>query len=144
MKKEGLLIALACIITGCATQKNIDCCSEKENHQCDELYPYYNCPDGPVHGYHYRDYKKYVNRTADYAPYYPNTQTVYYVTSPQGDAPLSLDNDNVIRNTPRPEKLGHYGNTLNHGEYWTRDNNGHRVPGSVLEPRAPRITKDRE
>lgn len=99
--KKALLIALACIIiTGCKVHQHCDAYSD---HQCDEFYPYYNCPDGPVHGYHYRDYKKYVNRTADYAPYYPNTQTVYYT-------PVYMDqNCDDSRGTtrrPRPSSLG--------------------------------------
>lgn len=72
MQKIKILLIASIIFTGCTTTKEINCC-DTESHQCDELYPYYNCPN-PTPVYHYRDYRK----TWSYDAYYPNTQTVYY------------------------------------------------------------------
>lgn len=90
---------------GCSIQKDTqECCGKKENHQCDEFYPYYNCPEGPDYGYYYRDYKKHVYRSWRYDEYYPNTQTVYYVY-PQENAYITHSTRHSIGGgevTPQP------------------------------------------
>jgi len=91
---------------GCSAQKGMNCCEGEENRQCDEFYPFENCPD-PAKGYWVRGYKKHVRRTWSYEGYYPNTQTVYYVPVEGWMAP-PVDNRPTLSNTPRPEQLGQY------------------------------------
>ena len=98
--KKLILIFPALFIMGCSVQKEVDCC-ETDSPQCDEFYPYYNCPTGPKHGYYSREYKKWVYRTwtppLNVHPYYPNTQTVYYVP-----VEIPVNNGTIISNTPHP------------------------------------------
>ena len=105
MKKLTLIIP-ALLLMGCSVQKEIECCEGEGNRQCDEFYPFENCPD-PAEGYWYRGYKKHVNR--DYTPnvWYPNTQTVYYVPVENWTAP-PVNNGPTLSNIPRPEQLGQY------------------------------------
>ena len=106
MRKKALLTAfIITVLIGCTTTKEINCC-DTESHQCDELYPYYNCPD-PTPVYHYRDYKRtWTNSyTSGYNPYYPNTQTVYYVPIPHECVTPPITNNQrptIVTNTPRP------------------------------------------
>ena len=106
--KKLILIFPALFMLGCSVQKEVDCC-ETDNHQCDELYPYYNCPD-PTPAYHYRTYKRTWSNsyTPGWNSYYPNTQTVYYVPVQECVTP-PVDNRPIISNTPRPERLGAMG-----------------------------------
>jgi hypothetical protein len=101
--KNLILILPALLMLGCSVQQ--DCC-ETDNHQCDEFYPYYNCPD-PTVGYYYRDYKRTWSTTSSWSSYYPNTQTVYYVPV-QEPVTQPVNNGNRVLNTPRPERLGEY------------------------------------
>ena len=128
MRKKAILIALSCIITGCAVNKNHSNCPAYS--QCDELYPSdYNCdiqrnipsttanPWGyaPVHGIY--DNPAYNT----YRSYYPNTQTVYYI----------------------PHNTDFYGNQLQPNEYRSRDANGRPTVGDVTRPQSPPISKPR-
>lgn len=105
MKKLTLIIP-ALLLMGCSVQKEIECCEGEENRQCDEFYPFENCPD-PAAGYWYRGYKKHVNRNYTPNNWYPNTQTVYYVPVENWTAP-PVNNGPTLSNTPRPEQLGQY------------------------------------
>ena len=145
--KKLLFTLLALLATGCSTQKEVGCCEST----CDEFYPFTNCPDTP-HGYYLREYKQQVRRSSwNYSDYYPNTQTVYFIPTPQGECVPDLDNGNRVWNTPRPERLGEYrdngktdvyGNRLQPNQYPTRDASGQRGVGDVTRPNAPRVTKD--
>lgn len=106
--KKLILIFPALLMLGCSVQKEVGCC-ETDNHQCDELYPYYNCPD-PTPVYHYRTYKRTWSNsyTPGWNSYYPNTQTVYYVPAQECVTP-PVDNRPIISNTPRPSRLGAMG-----------------------------------
>lgn len=144
--KKLLFTLPALLVMGCSVQKDMDCCNS-----CDEYYPFTNCPDTP-HGYYLREYKQQIRRSHyDYSGYYPNTQTVYFVPTPQGECVPDLDNGNRVLNTPRPERLGEYrdngktdvyGNRLQPNQYPTRDASGQRGVGDVTRPNAPRVTKD--
>lgn len=105
--KKLILIFPALLMLGCSVQKEVGCC-EADEHQCDELYPYYNCPD-PVPVYHYRDYKRTWSNsyTPGYNSYYPNTQTVYYVPV-QECIEQPVNNVTTISRSPRPSSLGEY------------------------------------
>lgn len=105
--RKLILILPILLLMGCSVQKGVECCGEKENHQCDEFYPYYNCPKGPDYGYSSRDYKKHVYQRWNSNPYYPNTQTVYYVPVQECVTP-PVNNGTIVSNTPRPERLGEY------------------------------------
>ena len=108
--KKLILIISALLLAGCSIQKETNCCETNKDQQCDEFYPYYNCPD-PAAGYWSRGYKKWVYRTwtppLNVHPYYPNTQTVYYVPVENWTAP-PVNNRPTLSNTPRPEQLGQY------------------------------------
>lgn len=97
--KKLILIFPALLMLGCSVQQ--DCC-ETDNLQCDEMYPYYNCPS-PSQVYHYRDYKRTWSNsyTSGWNSYYPNTQIVYYVPI-QRPVDKPVDNGNILYNTPRP------------------------------------------
>lgn len=101
--KKLILIFPALFIMGCSIQKEVGCC-EADEHQCDELYPYYNCPD-PVPVYHYRDYKRTWSTTSTpgWSSYYPNTQRVYYVP-----VEIPVNNTTIRSIRPRPSSLGEY------------------------------------
>ena len=100
--KKLLFILPALLAMGCSVQQGA------ESASCDEYYPFINCPDTP-HGYYLREYKQQIRRSHyDYSDYYPNTQTVYYIYTPQGECVPDLDNGNRVWNTPRPERLGEY------------------------------------
>tara|TARA_Y100000385_G_scaffold280713_1_gene332320 strand:- start:1732 stop:2184 length:453 start_codon:yes stop_codon:yes gene_type:complete len=149
--KKLILILPALLMLGCSVQQ--DCC-ETDSHQCDEFYPYYNCPD-PVVGYYYRDYKRTWSNssTSGYSSYYPNTQTVYYVPVQEPVTP-PVNSGNVLYNTRRPERLGAmgekqktprkdvYGNTLQPGDYPTRGASGQREIGNLNKPNAPKTTRE--
>lgn len=109
--KNLVLILPALLLMGCSTQKEIECCEGEKNRQCDEFYPFENCPTRSRHGYYSREYKKWVYRTwtppLNVHPYYPNTQTVYYVPVENWAAP-PINNGPTLSNTPRPEQLGQY------------------------------------
>jgi len=117
MQKIKALLIASIVFTGCATQKEIECCGT-ESHQCDEFYPY-TCDDSSFTVYTTRDYKKYVYKQWRQYPntqpnavnyYYHNTQTVYYVPTQECVIP-PVNNNNVVTNTPRPERLGSWNNT---------------------------------
>ena len=147
--KNLILILSAFLMLGCSVQQ--DCC-ETGNHQCDEFYPYYNCPD-PAAGYYYRDYKRTWSTTSSWGPYYPNTQTVYYVPVQEPVTP-PVNNGNMLYNTRRPEQLGAvdekpktprkdiYGNTLQPNQYPTRGTSGQRGVGDLTRPNAPKTTRE--
>ena len=99
--KKLLFILPSLLIMGCSVQKDMDCCGS-----CDEFYPFTNCPD-PIPVYHYRSYKRTWSSTPTWRPYYPNTQTVYYVPV-QEPVITPVNNGTIISNTPRPERLGEY------------------------------------
>ena len=133
---------------GCSVQKEIDCC-EMEKRQCDEFYPYHNCPN-PAAGYWSRDYKRHVRQNWSYEGYYPNTQTIYYVPVEDWAAP-PVNNRPTLSNTPRPERLGEYrdngktdayGNRLQPNQYPTRGASGQRGVGDVTRPNAPKTTRN--
>ena len=105
MKKLTLIIP-ALLLMGCSVQKEVNCCETGKDQQCDEFYPYYNCPD-PAAGYWVRGYKQHIRSNTDYSGYYPNTQTVYYVPVQEYITP-PVDNRPILLNTPRPEQLGQY------------------------------------
>lgn len=74
---------------------------------CDEFYPYTNCPN-PVTGYWYREYKRdWSPRTTTLTPYYPNTQTIYYVPVQEVVTP-PVSTETTVPRQPRPERLGEY------------------------------------
>lgn len=104
--KKLLFLIPALLAMGCSVQKEVGCC-ESDNHQCDEFYPYYNCPKGPDYGYLPRNYKKHVYQRWNSNSYYPNTQTVYYVPVQECVTP-PVNNGTIVSNTPRPERLGEY------------------------------------
>jgi hypothetical protein len=104
MKKLTLIIPVL-LLMGCSVQKEVGCCEST----CDEFYPFTNCPDTP-HGYYLREYKQQIRRSSyNYSDYYPNTQTVYFVPTPQGECVPDLDNGNRVWNTSRPERFGAMG-----------------------------------
>jgi len=121
MRKKATLIALLCIlITGCTVRKQCDAYS----HQCDEMYPYYDCDHPEMYSYTPRNYRKHIKQnsyTQGYGAYYPNTQTIYYV----------------------PYNVDFYGNKLQPNEYRSRDINGRPAVGDVTRPQAPPVNKPR-
>ena len=102
--KKLILIFPALFLMGCSVQKEVNCC-ETDNLQCDELYPYYNCPD-PTPVYHYRTYQRTWSNsyTPGWNSYYPNTQTVYYVPV-QECADQPVNNTTIVSSSPRPSIL---------------------------------------
>lgn len=104
--KKLILIIPALFLVGCSIQKETNCCETGKDQQCDEFYPYYNCPD-PASGYWVRGYKQHIRSNTDYSGYYPQTQTVYYVPVETWMVP-PVNNGPTLSNTPRPEQLGQY------------------------------------
>ena len=128
MQKIKALLIASIVFTGCTTTKEINCC-DTEAHQCDELYPYYNCPD-PTPVYHYRTYKRtWTNSyTHGYNSYYPNTQTVYYVPATTNDCE-DLEPSTII-NGPRPSIYHNLPSNSGNNAIETRPNTIHRPPAN--------------
>lgn len=103
--KQLIITLLSLLLVGCSLQDQI----AYNTNQCDEFYPYYNCSLIGAYSYTPRNYNKHIvrNSTPYCSPYYPNTQTVYYVPV-QDWTPPPVDNRPTLSNTPRPERLGTY------------------------------------